>query len=83
MFGIHPCTAGSTEVRANATAKATVAAFAASEGHAHPRVVELVRVEIANISTFAKMPDCASKCRVIKALRLIDSTRFQPLLEMP
>jgi C-terminal processing protease CtpA/Prc len=32
---------GSPEVRANATAKATVAAFAASEGHAHPRVVEL------------------------------------------
>jgi C-terminal processing protease CtpA/Prc len=32
---------GSVEVRANATAKATVAAFAASEGHAHPRVVEL------------------------------------------
>lgn len=32
---------GSPEVRANATAKATVAAFAASEGHSHPRVVEL------------------------------------------
>uniref|UniRef100_A0A8D2DMU7 Protein lin-7 homolog n=1 Tax=Sciurus vulgaris TaxID=55149 RepID=A0A8D2DMU7_SCIVU len=31
----------SPEVRANATAKATVAAFAASEGHSHPRVVEL------------------------------------------
>ena len=30
---------GSPEVRASATAKATVAAFAASEGHAHPRVV--------------------------------------------
>ena len=29
------------EIRATATAKATVAAFAASEGHAHPRVVEL------------------------------------------
>ena len=29
------------EIRANATAKATVAAFAASEGHAHPRVVQL------------------------------------------
>jgi len=37
--------AGSTEVRANATAKATVAAFAASEGHAHPRVVELPKTE--------------------------------------
>lgn len=36
---------GSTEVRANATAKATVAAFAASEGHAHPRVVELPKTE--------------------------------------
>jgi len=33
------------EVRANATAKATVAAFAASEGQAHPRVVELPKTE--------------------------------------
>uniref|UniRef100_A0A094ZWU7 Protein lin-7 B n=1 Tax=Schistosoma haematobium TaxID=6185 RepID=A0A094ZWU7_SCHHA len=32
---------GSEEVKASATAKATVAAFAASEGHAHPRVIEL------------------------------------------
>ena len=31
--------------RASATAKATVAAFAASEGHAHPRVVELPKTE--------------------------------------
>jgi len=36
---------GSAEVRASATAKATVAAFAASEGHAHPRVVELPKTE--------------------------------------
>ncbi|CAC5381933.1 LIN7 [Mytilus coruscus] len=36
---------GNDEVRANATAKATVAAFAASEGHAHPRVVELPKTE--------------------------------------
>lgn len=36
---------GSPEVRANATAKATVAAFAASEGHAHPRIVELPKTE--------------------------------------
>ncbi|BFZ04997.1 hypothetical protein BsWGS_08036 [Bradybaena similaris] len=36
---------GSADVRANATAKATVAAFAASEGHAHPRVVELPKTE--------------------------------------
>ncbi|XP_041365722.1 protein lin-7 homolog C-like isoform X2 [Gigantopelta aegis] len=36
---------GSAEIRANATAKATVAAFAASEGHAHPRVVELMKTE--------------------------------------
>jgi len=36
---------GSPEIRANATAKATVAAFAASEGHAHPRVVELPKTE--------------------------------------
>ncbi|GCC34204.1 hypothetical protein chiPu_0012677 [Chiloscyllium punctatum] len=36
---------GSPEIRAHATAKATVAAFAASEGHAHPRVVELPKTE--------------------------------------
>ncbi|KAH9519381.1 Protein lin-7 B [Bulinus truncatus] len=36
---------GSADVRANATAKATVAAFAASEGHAHPRVVELPKTD--------------------------------------
>jgi len=36
---------GNDEVRANATAKATVAAFAASEGHAHPRIVELPKTE--------------------------------------
>ncbi|VDP80579.1 unnamed protein product [Schistosoma mattheei] len=30
-----------SKVKASATAKATVAAFAASEGHAHPRVIEL------------------------------------------
>ena len=29
---------GSPDIRASATAKATVAAFAASEGHAHPRL---------------------------------------------
>jgi len=33
------------EIRANATAKATVAAFAANEGHSHPRVVELPKTE--------------------------------------
>ena len=32
-------------IRASATAKATVAAFAAAEGHAHPRVVELPKTE--------------------------------------
>ncbi|XP_071966359.1 protein lin-7 homolog B isoform X7 [Engystomops pustulosus] len=36
---------GNAEIRANATAKATVAAFAASEGHAHPRVVELPKTD--------------------------------------
>nr|CAB3263438.1 protein lin-7 homolog C-like [Phallusia mammillata] len=36
---------GSPEIAANATAKATVAAFAASEGHAHPRVIELPKTE--------------------------------------
>ena len=33
--------ASTPELKAAATAKATVAAFAASEGHPHPRVVEL------------------------------------------
>ncbi|XP_014220000.1 protein lin-7 homolog B [Copidosoma floridanum] len=36
---------GSQDVRASATAKATVATFAASEGHAHPRVVELPKTD--------------------------------------
>ncbi len=36
---------GSLDVRASATAKATVASFAASEGHAHPRVVELPKTD--------------------------------------
>lgn len=36
---------GNPEIAATATAKATVAAFAASEGHAHPRVVELPKTE--------------------------------------
>ena len=35
---------GSQEARATATAKATVAAFAASEGQGHPRIVELEKV---------------------------------------
>lgn len=36
---------GSADISASATAKATVAAFAAAEGHAHPRVVELPKTE--------------------------------------
>lgn len=36
---------GSAETRASATAKATVAAFAASEGQAHPRLIRLSRSE--------------------------------------
>ncbi|KAG1654751.1 Protein lin-7 B [Nymphon striatum] len=36
---------GSPDIRASATAKATVAAFAASEGHAHPRIVDLPKTE--------------------------------------
>ena len=35
---------GSAELRATATAKATVAAFAASEGQGHPRIVEMEKV---------------------------------------
>ncbi len=35
---------GSQDARATATAKATVAAFAASEGQGHPRIVELEKV---------------------------------------
>lgn len=37
---------GSVELRATATAKATVAAFAASEGQGHPRIVELEKVGV-------------------------------------
>ncbi|VDO04713.1 unnamed protein product [Haemonchus placei] len=36
---------GPPEVRASATAKATVAAFAAAEGQAHPRTVELPKTD--------------------------------------
>ena len=36
---------GSPDIRATATAKATIAVFAASEGHAHPRIVELPKTE--------------------------------------
>jgi C-terminal processing protease CtpA/Prc len=36
---------GTSEIRAAATAKATVAAFAASEGYSHPRVIELPKTE--------------------------------------
>lgn len=36
---------GSPDIRASATAKATVAVFAASEGHAHPRIIELPKTE--------------------------------------
>lgn len=43
---------GSQDVRASATAKATVAAFAASEGHAHPRVVELPKTDEGEIEIY-------------------------------
>lgn len=36
---------GSPDIRASATAKATVAVFAASEGHSHPRIVELPKTD--------------------------------------
>ncbi|XP_054167975.1 protein lin-7 homolog C-like isoform X1 [Oppia nitens] len=36
---------GSPDIRASATAKATVAVFAASEGHSHPRVIELPKTD--------------------------------------
>ena len=36
---------GSPDIRASATAKATIAVFAASEGHAHPRIVELPKTD--------------------------------------
>jgi len=36
---------GSPDIKANAAAKATVALFAASEGHSHPRVVILPKTE--------------------------------------
>lgn len=43
---------GSQDVRASATAKATVAAFAASEGHAHPRVVELPKTDEGEVEIY-------------------------------
>lgn len=36
---------GNSDIRATATAKATIAVFAASEGHAHPRIVELPKTD--------------------------------------
>lgn len=36
---------GSPDIRASATAKATVAVFAASEGHSHPRIIELSKTD--------------------------------------
>uniref|UniRef100_A0A915KAY8 Protein lin-7 homolog B n=1 Tax=Romanomermis culicivorax TaxID=13658 RepID=A0A915KAY8_ROMCU len=36
---------GNLEVKTAATAKATVAAFAAAEGYAHPRIIELPKTE--------------------------------------
>jgi len=36
---------GSPDIRASATAKAVVAVFAASEGHAHPRIIELPKTD--------------------------------------
>lgn len=36
---------GSPDIRCSATAKATVAVFAASEGHSHPRIVELPKTD--------------------------------------
>ena len=36
---------GSPDIRASATAKATVAVFAASEGYSHPRVVVLPKTD--------------------------------------
>ncbi|CAJ0566338.1 unnamed protein product, partial [Mesorhabditis spiculigera] len=36
---------GPPEVKASATAKATVAAFAAAQGHSHPRIVELPKTD--------------------------------------
>ena len=46
---------GNDEAQATATAKATVAAFAASEGQGHPRVVELEKVCIKCIGYISCM----------------------------
>ncbi|KAI1712010.1 PDZ domain (Also known as DHR or GLGF) domain-containing protein [Ditylenchus destructor] len=46
---VYQCTPsdaeGSPELLANGAAKATVAAFAAAEGHAHPRVIDLPKTD--------------------------------------
>lgn len=46
MYDTVDINTGNEEITAQATAKATVAAFAASEGHAHPRVIELSKVGV-------------------------------------
>ena len=56
--------------RASATAKATVAAFAASEGHAHPRVGGLLH----NSYSFCHLPH-AHSCSCFPLLNIL----FQPL----
>lgn len=63
---------GSHDVRASATAKATVAAFAASEGHAHPRVVELPKTEegMCVIINLGLLYGLCNVCKIIINLRV-------------
>jgi hypothetical protein len=45
IYAVSPEIEGPPEVKASAAAKATVAAFAASEGHSHPRIIELPKTD--------------------------------------
>lgn len=57
---------GSQDVRASATAKATVAAFAASEGHAHPRVVELPKTDEGERVRQEHRPSKLFMCNIVE-----------------
>ncbi|XP_064399621.1 protein lin-7 homolog C-like isoform X1 [Halichondria panicea] len=57
---------GSVSGKATATAKATIAAFAASEGQGHPRIVELEKVIThTHIHTYIKANNCVYFVRTV------------------
>merc|ERR1712004_90859 len=70
---------GSPDIRASATAKATVAAFAASEGHAHPRVVSRVWISsnyiCQKLSCCNLQPTIRTSTRAVKRIPDVCTTR--------